>query len=254
MSHHVEHDTSPELIFTRDFREYIRGRFRPGLTATIRYDPYRVVPPGDGYRFGDPERPVVAHLQCKESGPVIDVTLGSPAGIPDCIPSADYESAPKLRGEVVIPGDAAWVSVWFTYHGAGGRVFYDSNFGKNFRLRFYRDEIEVLQTDVIDDPGQPLGRFVCRVAANRCVQRVIARYRVVNQQPVAPDTSVDLQHTGESDEHGHPIWETHDVIVPKDAVIAYDLVYFADDRAFKDNNQGNYFLACDPRKREQAGH
>src|SRR5271165_361058 len=157
MSHHVEHDTSPELIFTRDFREYIRGRFRPGLTATIRYDPYRVVPPDDGYRFGDPERPVVVHLQCKESGPVIDVTLGSPAGIPDCIPSADYERSPKLHGEVVIPGDAAWVSVWFTYHGAGGRVFYDSNFGKNFRLRFYRDEIEVLQTDVIDDPGQPLG-------------------------------------------------------------------------------------------------
>jgi hypothetical protein len=254
MSQHVEHDTSPELIFTRDFREYIRGRFRPGLTATIRYDPYRVVPSDDGYRFGDPERPVVVHLQCKESGPVIDVTLGSPAGIPDCIPSADYERSPKLHGEVVIPGDAAWVSVWFTYHGAGGRVFYDSNFGKNFRLRFYRDEIEVLQTDVIDDPGQPLGRFVCRVAANRCVQRVIARYRVVNQPPVAPDTSVDLQHTGESDEHGHPIWETHDVIVPKDAVIAYDLVYFADDRAFKDNNQGNYFLACDPRKREQSGH
>ena len=213
-----------------------------------------MVPPDDGYRFGDPERPVVVHLQCKESGPVIDVTLGSPAGIPDCIPSADYERSPKLHGEVVIPGDAAWVSVWFTYHGAGGRVFYDSNFGKNFRLRFYRDEIEVLQTDVIDDPGQPLGRFICRVAANRCVQRVIARYRVVNQRPVAPDTSVDLQHTGESDEHGHPIWETHDVIVPKDAVIAYDLVYFADDRAFKDNNQGNYFLACDPRKREQAGH
>ena len=155
---------------------------------------------------------------------------------------------------MVIPGDAAWVSVWFTYQGAGGRVFYDSNFGKNFRFRFYRDEIEILQTDVIDDPGQPLGRFVCRVAANRCVQRVIARYRVVNRQPVAPDTSVDLQHTGESDEHGHPIWETHDVLVPKDAVIAYDLVYFADDRPFKDNNQGNYFLACDPRKREQAGH
>ena len=95
---------------------------------------------------------------------------------------------------------------------------------------------------------------ISRVAANRCVQRVIARYRVVNQPPVAPDTSVDLQHTGESDEHGHPIWETHDVIVPKDAVNAYDLVYFADDRAFKDNNQGNYFLACDPRKREQSGH
>lgn len=55
MSQHVEHDTSPELIFTRDFREYIRGRFRPGLTATIRYDPYRVVPPDDGYRFGDPD-------------------------------------------------------------------------------------------------------------------------------------------------------------------------------------------------------
>jgi hypothetical protein len=159
-----------------------------------------------------------------------------------------------LRGEVWIPGDAAWVSVWFTYHGASGRVLYDSNFGRNYRLRFYRTEIEVLQTDVHDAPGQSLGRLVCRVATDRCVQRVIARYRVVNRQPIAPDAAVDLRRTGESDEHGHPIWETHDVLVPKDAVVAYDLVYFADGRAFKDDNQGNYFLACDPRKREQAGH
>jgi len=252
MSHHVEHPTSAELIFTRDFREYIRGRFQPGLTATIRYDPFRVVPPDDGYRLGDPERPVIAHLQCKEHGPVMDVTLGSPAGIPDCIPAAEYDRAPKLRGEVVIPGDADWVSVWFSYKGAGGRVYHDSNFGKNFRLRFYRDELEVLQTDVIDDPGQTQARFVCRVAASSCVQRLIARYRVVNRQPVAPDTSVDLRRTGELDDHGHSIWETHDVLVPKGAVVAYDLVYFADDRAFKNDNQGNYFLACDPRKREQA--
>ena len=131
-------------------------------------------------------------------------------------------------------------------------MLYDSNFGKNFRLRFYRHEIEVLQTDVRDAVGQPMGRFVCRVATDRCVERVIARYRIVNRQPVAPDNSVDLRPTGESDEHGHPIWETHDVLVPKDAVVAYDLIYFAGDRPFKDDNQGNWFLACDPRKREQA--
>jgi hypothetical protein len=251
MSHHCTRDTNPELIFTRDFREYIRGRFRPGLTATIRYDPYRVVPPRQAYRFGDPDHAVVAHLQCSQGGPILDVTLGSPAGIPDWVPSADFDRALMLRGEVVIPVDAAWVTVWFTYKSAGGQVFYDSNFGKNFRLRFYRDELEILQTDVLDDLGQSQGRFVCRVAANACVQRVIARYRVVNRQAAAAETSVDLRQTGESDEHGHPIWATEDVLVPKDGVIAYDLVYFADDRAFKDNNQGNYFLAYDPRKRER---
>jgi hypothetical protein len=63
---------------------------------------------------------------------------------------------------------------------------------------------------------------------------------------------VDLRQTGELDEHGHPIWETKDVFVPKDGVIAYDLVYFADDRVFKDNNQGNYFLAYNPRKHKRG--
>jgi hypothetical protein len=254
MSYHLEHDTRPQLVFTRNYREYVRGWFHPGQTATIRYDPYRVVPPGDDYRFGDPARQIVAHLQFNEGGPVTDVTLTSPVGTPDYISPSVIERAPKLRGEVAIPEGADWVSIWFTYTGAGGRVLYDSNFGKNFRLRFYREEIELLQTEVVDDPGQPLARFVCRAATDASVERVIARYRVVNRQPVAPETSVDLRRTGKTDEQGRAIWETSDVLVPKDAVLAYDLVYYADNRPFKDDNQGSFFVACEPEARKRAGY
>ena len=66
--------------------------------VTIRYDPYRVVPPDDGYRFGDPERPVVSHLQFKEPGSVIDVTLVSSVGTPDYIPPTAYDVCPEATG------------------------------------------------------------------------------------------------------------------------------------------------------------
>jgi Family of unknown function (DUF6209) len=251
MSQHKQVHTRTQLVFTRDFREFIRGEFWPGVTATIRYDPFRVVPPGDDYRFGDPARPVVAHLRFREGGPVTDVTLVSRIGVPDCIPNRTDQHAPLLEGDVTIPEGAHWVEIWFSY--TGGGLIYDSNWGKNFRLRFYRGEIEVLETTVHDVPDEPLDVFVCRVAT-AAAERVIVRYRIVNAQPAPPAAAVELHRTDQMDEHGHTIWETRGVSVPDEAVLAYDVVYYADGRPFKDDNQGAFFLACHPQKLREAGY
>ena len=242
------------MTFTRDFREFIRGAFWPDVEATIRYDPYRVVPPGDGYHFGDPARPVVAHLQFNEGGPVTDITLVSLIGESSHISAWTERRVPMLHGELTIPEDADWVTIWFSYMSSTGRKIYDSNWGKNYRLRFYREEIKILDSFVRNQAAMPLNEFVCRIAAGHDVDRVIARYRIVNVKPETPVTSVDLHRTDLVDKDGLAIWETRGVFVPNDAVIAYDIIYFVAGRPFKDDNEGAFFLACLPEVLKQAGY
>jgi Family of unknown function (DUF6209) len=253
MSQHIEPSSRTQIVFTRDFREFIRGGFRPGASVTVRYDPYRIVPPGDNYSFGDPGRPILAHLQFNEGGPVTDVALVSHTGIHDHVTDWKARRVPMLSGEVTIPDDADWVTIWFSFT-SGGRQVYDSNHGKNFRLRFYRDEFKILESTIRNLPDKPLNEFVCRVAVDPGVEWVKARYRVMNVGPESPVTVVDLHRTGKSDTDGNSIWETHDVLVPNEAVVAYDIVYFADGHPFKDDNQGAYFLACLPEALKKAGY
>jgi hypothetical protein len=253
MSQHRDHDSEPQLVFKRNFHESGSGWFLPGHPLTISYDPARIVPPGDDYRFGDPSRPIVAHVRFHEGGPVFDVPLTSWSGTPDYV-STNPERAPKLKGQIEIPKDADWVEVWVTYQRPDGAVLYDSSFGRNFRFRFYHRELEVLQSDVLHDPGAPLGKLVVRVATTPNVERVMLRYRVLTDPLPPQPTNVNLQKTATPDTQGRTVWETRDVAVPPDRVVAYDFVYFVDGRPFKDNNQGQSFLAVDPAKRPAVAH
>jgi len=248
MSQHRDHDSEPQLVFTRNFHESGSGWFLPGHLLTISYDPARIVPPDDDYRFGDPARPIVAHVKFHKGGPVFDVPLTAWSGTPDYI-ATDPVRAPKLQGQIEIPKDAEWVEVWVTYHRPDGQVLTDSSFGRNFRFRFYNQELQVLQSDVLHDSGAPLGKLVVRVATVPDIERVVLRYRVLTD-PLPPEpTSVDLEKTATPDAQGRTVWETRNVAVPHDRVVAYDIVYFGDGRPFKDNNQGQSFLAVDPAKR-----
>jgi hypothetical protein len=252
--YHHDTDHEPQLSFIRDpatneFREGVTGWFRPGHPLTMSYDPSRIVPPGDDYRFGDPARPIVAHVQFREGGPVAEIRLESWIGTPTFTASTSAVRAPKLQGQMVIPVDANWVTVWVTYLRPDGTTLYDSSFGRNFRFRFYHDELAVLQSDVVREPGSPDSRLAVRVATDPVVERVIVRYRVLTDPLPPTPISVDLRRTGEEDTEGRTIWEAPHAVVPADRVTAFDFVYFADDRPFKDNNQGQFFLAVDPSKR-----
>jgi hypothetical protein len=91
----------PRITFTRDFRELVRGDLVPGRRVVLRYDPLRIVPPDDGYVFGDPTRPVTAHAGFHRDGrEVATVVLASPGGVLRD-PDIDVTGAGSmLRGEL----------------------------------------------------------------------------------------------------------------------------------------------------------
>src|SRR4051812_23844410 len=118
---------SPRITFTHDFHELVRGDLVPGCRVVLRYDPLRIVPDDDGYVFGDPERPVIAHMAFDHSGyEAVRLVLISPAGVLQH-PDIDVTgNGSMLRGEVAVPNNADRLCIWFTYDSRHrGRQFDD---------------------------------------------------------------------------------------------------------------------------------
>jgi uncharacterized protein DUF6209 len=242
---HFSH--SANLLFTRDFHELRRGRLEQGGNCTIFYDPARIVPEGDAYLFGDPARPIVAHLRFTDGGPVMDLALQSRVGLLSYVPKTFKADGPMLTATFPVPDNAQWIMVWFTYQSTDGTTLYDSAYGRNHVLRFY-DEIQLLNADIAVDPNAPTATFTCRVEATTGVETVIVRYHITNQPQVIGQAELKeveraMKPIGTDTSDGSRVWELAGEPVPTGAVLAFDLIYYIDGERHKENNQGQYFIA-----------
>jgi hypothetical protein len=236
----------PNLVFTSDFHQLVRGRLARGVNCTIAYDPRRSASP-ESYRFGSSDVTFTAHVQTRTGGPVQEVPLVSHAGTMDYVPTTRAGIGPMLAGSFHIPEDAEWITIWVACKSPDGRVWYDSNYGANYTFRFTREDLELRGAEVRPGPGGAIDYLWCSVAASSEVDRVIMRYRVVNTREQTQDeVERELQRTSQTDKEGHIVWETPEITVPHDAVVAFDLVYFVGGDRFKDDNRGHYYLAAKP--------
>jgi hypothetical protein len=237
---------APQITFTLDFHQLVTGELAPGTRCGVRYDPLRIVPPGDGYRFGDPSRPVIGHFAFRDgAAPEAEVALHSPSGVHDA-PDIDITGqGSALVGELEIPPDAEAVIAWFSFVDGAGQTRWDSAGGANYHFRFTLRELQIHAADVEDDAEGGTGRFHLEVSAPAEATRVSARYRVMNAQPPDERREVELTRAGDA-EDGGVLWTLPGLQVPHGAVLAYDLVYVVGGRSFKDDNHGRYHLAPRP--------
>lgn len=237
---------APQITFTLDFHQLLTGELGPGARCAVRYDPLRIVPPGDPYLHGDPSRPVTGYARFRTGGEVTDFALHSPMGVV-ADPDVDITGqGSALVGMFDVPDDAEEVELWFSFVDAWGQTRWDSAHGSNYHFRFSHDDIEVLQADVTSDPQTPYSGFSVEVSAIPAVTSVTVRYRVVNDPANSHvRLEVPLSRTGE-DDAGRVLWAVGGVAVPYRAVITFDVVYVVGGRTFKVDNEGRYFLAPRP--------
>jgi hypothetical protein len=58
-----------------------------------------------------------------------------------------------MKCDLPIPADAQFVELWFVNSGDSGRVYFDSDYGRNYRFEFTTSEIDVLDAWV-SPPGR----------------------------------------------------------------------------------------------------
>jgi hypothetical protein len=232
----------PRITFTNDFHELLYGDLRPRAELVIRYDPKRIVPADEPYRFGDPNSPIVAHAVFRSGQAPMSKTLVSPAGVLDH-PNVDATGkGSMLETSFLIPKNAEEVNLWFSYAGPRCGMCHDSDEGRNFRFGFVAEQIKLLSADVVSDPQRPYSGFSVRVAAVSAVERVSVRFRVVGD-PQFGKQELDLAKTGDTEPPGWPIWEVAGVAVPYQAVIHFKLFYWTAGTRYKDDNNNQYYLA-----------
>jgi hypothetical protein len=245
-----------DITFTLDFHEIVTGDLLPGTRFWIRYDPLRIVPPEDDYHFGDPGRPILAHIQFHLRGPTTTLPLESRVGVYQA-PQIDVDitgQGTMLHAWSEVPKDAQEVVIWFSYVDRSGITHWDSEYGDNYVFRFLTRDLAILDAVVMSDPQTPYSNFGVRVAAVPAISKITVRFRTLNDPSKSSSRSeVELQRTSETDDHGIAIWSNSTTPVPYHAVIAFDLVYIVDGRSFTNDNQGRYFIATGPPEVPVAG-
>ena len=238
-----------EITFTSDFHELLAGDLHPGGPLLLRYDPRRIVPADEPYRFGDPERPVIAHLRFRADGPGIEVVLRSPAGIVAC-PDADVTGqGSMLSARLDVPADADRVVVWFSYDRAAGGTVYDSDFGADYRFGFPAREIRRVEATVVRHPDTapdaPGDRLEVTVATPAGIEAVAVKYTLI-ADPGCAKHEVALQRTGEAGADGDTLLWQGSADVPNGAIVRFKVCYWIEGRRLIDDNAGAHYLAPAP--------
>ena len=233
-----------EITFTCDFHELVGGDLRPGGPVLLRYDPLRIVPPEDPYRFGDPEQPVIAHLSFRQGATPIDVPLRSPAGLVPC-PDVDLTGqGSMLSVRIDVPADAEQLTVWFSYIMTSGEIRYDSDYGANYRFGFPSREISVARATVTRRPDEPFDLLELTVSATDAVEDVAAPFFLV-ADPSCAKHAARLQRVGQNGGGLGVSWRAS-IDVPHGAIVRFKVCYWIGGRRLTDDNTGAWYIAPEP--------
>jgi hypothetical protein len=238
-----------EITFTCDFHELVGGDLRPGGSVLLRYDPLRILPAEEPYRFGDPERPVTAHIQLHAGSAPLEVPLHSPAGVIPC-PDVDLTGqGSMLSARIDIPVDAERLTVWFSYAGTSGETHYDSDYGANYRFGFPAREIDVVRATVTRRPDQPADAFEVTVGTTGEVEGVAVPFFLAGD-PACAKHEVLLNRNDQPTEaiggSGLPSLWSAASDVPHGAILRFKVSYWIDGRRLTDDNAGVWYLAPEP--------
>ena len=230
------------ITFTSDFHELVTGDLRPGASLLLRYVPLRIVPAGEAYRFGDPARPVCAHVQFAPGALPLDVPLVSPAGIIPCPDLDPTGQGSMLAAALGVPSDAELVNLWFTYDSAAGTVLYDSAYGANYRFGFPCRDIGAVETVVSPRPDGTTDRLDIVIRTADAVDDLLVQY-VLAADPACLKHDLYMRRTGpDAAQPGAVAWAAS-VDIPHQATVRFRVCYWIGGRRLIEDDGGAWYMA-----------
>lgn len=229
------------LIFTADFHQLTRGNFDTDLVCLLQYDPQRFWVQYQEYIFGQQEVAIKACGIFHPLNKAFEIVLHSKIGmLRETVVELDGTGS-MLSAELGLPPDTTELEIWFTLTTPDGKVYYDSNQGKNYKFRFVRKDIIAKEISVVNDSNQTHARIIADFTTPTFVDSVNLRYRVTNSGNRFEEKTIPLIPNKDSGT-GEVKWKADQELVPHNAVVAYDFSYFINGVKFKDDNDGKYFL------------
>ncbi len=233
-------DRRPQIFFTSDFHELVRGDFQPG-PCVLRYDPLRLIPRDE---LHDENHHVQAHVRFHPVGGGWDGAMTVPANAPVEQLADPAGTGFMLETAFTLPPGGVELEVWFSCTHADGSVHWDSARGKNFWLRFGLEDLAINRAKVVAAKKKTAAQDALKleISSAPAVDRLVVRWRLTNL-PGSVRTESSLG--GTVGEGLRKTWSTppDGIPVPKGATVAFDIVYFVAGRKYTDDNQGRWYIA-----------
>lgn len=122
------------LSFTADFQKNFAETIKAGEEVTILFDSNRLPFERSTNEKGKPEWSISAFAQFTPEGGINEVKL---------VPAKKGKDADSvLKGSFTVPADSNEAIIWFLNTGKSGNVYFDSDFGKNYRFSVNNEVVE----------------------------------------------------------------------------------------------------------------
>jgi uncharacterized protein DUF6209 len=125
---HEKHLGSAEIVFTKDWKEFVRGELRRGTRCRLVYDSRRL-PYCRATYSGSLTWGIVAYIKFKESS---EVLTGPLSIVIQQGEKYDPQHHTIMTADLEIPRDAEGITMWFINADRGGCVAFDSRYGQNY--------------------------------------------------------------------------------------------------------------------------
>jgi hypothetical protein len=230
----------PQIIFTSDFHELVRGDLLPG-PCVLRYDPQRIVPYGEIAGLPATQRPITAHVRFHPTGAswVGDMRFAPATRL--LIDPDPAGQGTMLEVQFPLPDGCEELECWFSYVDNAGETHWDSAMGANFWLRFPAHDLDLQRAELIARPDEALDQLELELESVPVVDTIELRWRYTQlaahprqQRALVPSTLTT----------GRKRWGTPGGGIPvaSDTPIIFDLVYTVGGHQFTDDNEGTWYL------------
>jgi hypothetical protein len=228
----------PQIVFTSDFHELVRGDLIPGA-CKILYDPLRLV---EGRSYDNPPD-IRVSVRFHPVGGSWDGTLVIPSRVNLGLLADPCGEGVMCEGWFNIPPGCEELEIWFSTC-RDGRTFWDTEFGKNYWMRFTLHDLDIKKAKrrAFRGKGSSQDALDCLVESVPGVQRMTLRLTLTN--PTGhPRTETEMAVVPK--EGAAKLWSTpvSGIPIPKGATAAFDLVYYVEGRKQTDDNQGRWYVA-----------
>jgi len=237
-----------ELMFTKNYREFLRGDLIPGRKVRINFDAERLP-----QVFEVPGATLECYVRFKGHAPALVVPLESHTGILTRKSGVEPGAGSMVCALVQIPADAERMEIWFSASFGGKVLGWDSDHGKNFSFPFVSHDVRVIDASVEPLASTDHARFNVVVESASGVSGLALDYRVTNRLPVAASTTrVALLQEGPAQD-GWQRWSAPLIAVPQGAIVAFSVSYTLHGTSYFDDNHHRGYLAPVPELMQAKG-